>query len=260
MHLPRLARALLAACALAAAAAGPAAAAPGDPLTLSGPAAGAQLAAGAAPDLQARSVPGVSGLELRVGRTPAPADACGRIAADVAAAPGTPVANDPALYDFGTSRWYDTPGTYYWQVSRTGADGSCAATEARSLVLTAPLPARPDLAGLSRQRIPGSIGRSNGATVVIRTGGVPAGGSRAPGPRGAVAPADPRKHRPEQRRDVRDPHRRRPRGREPRALPRDRAQQRPPLAPALRGDRPRPPAVRQRMVRGRLLDRAGAAR
>jgi hypothetical protein len=179
MRLPRLARALLAACALGAAAAGPAAAAPGDPLALSGPAAGAQLAAGAAPGLQARSVPGDSGLELRMGRIPAPADACGRITADVAAAPGTPTASDPALYDFGTSRWYDTPGTYYWQVSRTGADGSCTATEVRPLVLTVPLPARPDLAGLSPQRIPTSIGRSNGATFVIRTGGVPAGVSRA---------------------------------------------------------------------------------
>src|SRR3954467_1602460 len=73
MHLPRLrpalppAGALLAAGALAAAAAGPAAAAPGDPLTLSGPAAGAQLAAGAAPDLQARSVPGDSRREPRGG-------------------------------------------------------------------------------------------------------------------------------------------------------------------------------------------------
>ena len=180
MRLPRLARALLAACALGAVAAGPAAAAPGDPLALSGPAAGAQLqAGGAAPGLQARSVPGDSGLELRVSRSPAPADACGRITADVAAAPGVPVASDPALYDFGTSRWYDTAGTYYWQVSRTGADGSCTATEVRPLVLTAPLPARPELAGLSQQRIPGSIGRSNGATFVIRTGGVPVGLSRA---------------------------------------------------------------------------------
>src|SRR3954469_16043055 len=105
MHLPRLARALLAACALGAVAAGPAAAAPGDPLALSGPSPGAQLAAGAAPGLQARSVPGDSGLELRVSRTPAPADACGRINADVAAAPGAPVTSDPALYDFATSRW-----------------------------------------------------------------------------------------------------------------------------------------------------------
>jgi hypothetical protein len=175
----RLPRALLAACALGAVAAGPAAAAPGDPLVLSGPAAGAQLPAGAAPGLQGRSVPGDSGLELRVGHNPAPADACGRIAADVAAAPGTATASDPALYDFGTSRWYDTPGTYYWQVSRPGADGSCTATEVRSLALSAPLGARPDLAGLSQQRIPASIGRSNGATFVIRTGGVPAGVSRA---------------------------------------------------------------------------------
>jgi len=179
MRLPRLAPALLAACALGALAAGPAAAAPGDPLALSGPAAGAQLAAGAPPALHARSVPGDSGLELRVSRNPAPADACGRINADVAAAPGAPVASAPALYDFGTPRWYDTAGTYYWQVSRTGADGSCTATEVRPLVLTAALPAHPELAGLPHQRIPTSIGRSNGATFVIRTGGVPAGVSRA---------------------------------------------------------------------------------
>src|SRR4051795_10080134 len=179
MRLSRAARALVAACVLALTAAGPAAAAPGDPIVLTGPAAGAQVPAGTAPGLQARTVPGDSGLELRVSRSAAPVDACGRINADVAAAPGAVVASDPALYDFPTGRWYDTPGTYYWQVSRTGADGSCTATEGRSLVLTAAVPARPDLAGLSRQRIPTSIGRSNGATFVIRTGGVPAGVSRA---------------------------------------------------------------------------------
>jgi hypothetical protein len=175
----RLLRALFAACALAAVAAGPAAAAPGDPLALSGPADGARLTAGAAPGLRARSVAGDSGLELRVSRTPAAIDACGRINAEVAQAQGTPVAGDPALYDFPTARWYDTAGTYSWQVIRTGADGSCTATAARRLVLTAALPARPELAGLSKERVPRSIGRTNGVSFRIRTGGVPAGVSRA---------------------------------------------------------------------------------
>jgi hypothetical protein len=174
-----LLRSILAACVLAALAAGPAAAAPGDPLALSGPAAGAQLTTGAAPGLRARSVAGDTGLELRVSRTPTAIDACGRINAEIAQAPGTAVAGDPALYDFPTGRWYDTPGTYYWQVIRTGADGSCLATEVRRLVLTGALPGRPELAGLSRERIPRSIGASNGATFIIRTGGVPAGVSRA---------------------------------------------------------------------------------
>src|SRR4051794_41677917 len=47
--------------------------------------------------------------------------------AEVAQAKGTPQAGDPALYDFPTGRWFDQPATYYWQVNRTGADGSCAA-------------------------------------------------------------------------------------------------------------------------------------
>ena len=87
--------------------------------------------------------------------------------------PGAATANDPALYDFPTGRWYDRPGTYYWQVIRTGADGSCTATQIRRLVLTSAVPSQPDLAGLSTERIPRSIGRSNGASFVIRTGGLP---------------------------------------------------------------------------------------
>src|SRR3954452_12382335 len=118
MRTARLAAIALAAI-VAAATAGPAAAAPGHPLALSGPAAGARLTAGAAPGLRARSVAGDSGLELRVSRIPAAIDACGRINAEVAQAPGTPVAGDAALYDFPTARWYDTAGTYYWQVIRT---------------------------------------------------------------------------------------------------------------------------------------------
>jgi hypothetical protein len=159
--------------------AAPAAAAAGDPLALDGPAAGARLTAGTAPGLRARTVAGDTGLELRVSRTPTAIDACGRMNAEIAQAPGTAVPGDPALYDFPTGPWYDTPGTYFWQVIRTGADGSCAATAPRTLVLTAPLPDRPDLAGLSSERIPRSIGTSNGASFSIRTGGIPPGVSRA---------------------------------------------------------------------------------
>jgi hypothetical protein len=179
MRLARLARAVLAACALCAVAAGPAAAAPGDPLVPSGPAADARLTAGTAPGLRARSVAGDTGLELRVSRIQTPVDACGRISAEVAQAPGAAVADDPSLYDFPTAPWYDAPGTYFWQVIRTDADGSCTATAPRRLVLTAALPARPELAGLSRERIPGRIGSSNGTTFSIRMGGIPAGVSHA---------------------------------------------------------------------------------
>jgi hypothetical protein len=158
--------------------AAPAGAAPGDPLVLGGPADGASLIAGAAPGLQARSVAGDSGLQLRVSASPQPIDACARINPDVAQASGTRSPTDPALYDFPGGPWFDRPGTYFWQVSRTGADGSCAATQVRRLVLTSAVPAQPDLAGLSNERVPRSIGRSNGAAFVIRTGGVPPGVSR----------------------------------------------------------------------------------
>lgn len=156
----------------------PADAAPGDPLTLGGPADGASLTAGAAPGLQVRSVAGDSGLQLRVSASPQPIDGCLRINAEIAQATGTPSPADPALYDFPTGRWFDRPGTYYWQVSRAGADGSCAATQIRRLVLTAAFPSQPDLAGLSTERIPRAIGHSNGASFVIRTGGIPRGVSR----------------------------------------------------------------------------------
>jgi hypothetical protein len=179
MRSPRLVLALLAAAALLAVAATPAGAAPGDPLALSGPADGARLVAGVAVQLQARGVAGDTGLELRVSRTPAVVDACGRINAEVAQASGTPEAGDPALFDFPTGRWFDQPGTYYWQVNRAGADGSCTATAVRQLTLSAAIPARPELAGLSQQRIPRSIGTSNGASFRIRTSGVPAGVSQA---------------------------------------------------------------------------------
>lgn len=164
---------------LAIAGAGSALAAPGDPLAPTGPADGARLTAGADPGLQARGVTGDIGLELRVSRSARPVDACLRIGADVASATGTASAADPALFSFATGAWYATPGTYYWQVVRTGADGSCAATEARQLVLASAVPSQPDLAGLSSERIPGRIGASNGASFRIRTGGIPSGLDRA---------------------------------------------------------------------------------
>src|SRR3954470_19299351 len=180
MRRPRLLLlALLAVAALPAVAAAPATAAPGDPLALSGPADGARLTAGAAVQLRARSVAGDSGLELRVSHLPTVIDGCGRINAEVAQANGAAVAGDPALFDFPTGRWFDQPGTYYWQVSRAGADGSCTAPAVRLLPLTAPIPARPELAGLSPERIPRSVGTSNGALFRIRTSGVPAGVSSA---------------------------------------------------------------------------------
>src|SRR4029078_7199573 len=96
-------------------------------------------------------------------------DACLRINADVARANGTPTAIDPALYDFPTGPWRDRPGPSSWQVFRSGAGGSCPATQIRRLVLTSAVPAQPDLAGLSTERIPRSIGRSHGASLLIRT-------------------------------------------------------------------------------------------
>src|SRR5215213_4775370 len=138
MRLSRPIRALATACLLtgppaaAAATAAPAALAQAPapapaPLVLSGPADGAQLTAGSAPALQ-----------LRVSASPQVLDACGRIGAEVAQAAGVPLGGDPELFDFPTSGWFATPGTYYWQVSRASADGTCAATEVRRLVLTAP--------------------------------------------------------------------------------------------------------------------------
>src|SRR3954464_1436956 len=116
MRRPRLLLlALLTVAALPTVAAAPAAAAPGDPLALSGPADGARLTAGAAVQLRARSVTGDSGLELRVSPLPTAIDGCGRINAEVAQANGAAEAGDPALYDFPTGRWFDQPGTYYWQ-------------------------------------------------------------------------------------------------------------------------------------------------
>jgi hypothetical protein len=190
MRLPGSIRALAAACLLAGApAAGAAltapaalAQAPGAPVVLSGPVDGAELTAGTAPTLHARSAAGDTALELRVSASPQPLDACGRIGAEVARAAGAPIAGDPELYDFPTSGWFDAPGTYYWQVSRAGADGACSATEVRRLVVTAATGEQPGLGALpalSAERIPRRIGSSNGASFVIRTGGVPPGVSRA---------------------------------------------------------------------------------
>jgi hypothetical protein len=174
-----LAVSVLTALATVALAAAPAGAAPGDRLALSGPGDGARLTAGTAPPLRASGVAGDTGLELRVSASPQAVDACVRINAEVAQAPGAPEAGDRAVFDFPTARWYDRPGTYFWQVSRTGADGSCTATEVRRLTLTAVLPDHPELAGLSPQRIPARIGHSNGASFVIRTGGMPSSVTRA---------------------------------------------------------------------------------
>jgi hypothetical protein len=193
MRLPRPIRAIATACLLtgataaAAAVAAPAALAQAPapvpaPLVLSGPADGAELTAGSAPALHARGVPGDSTLELHVSASPQPLDACGRIGTDIARAGGVPLGGDPELFDFPTAGWFATVGTYYWQVSRQGADGTCVATEARRLILTAATGARPDLGALpalSTERIPRRIGSSNGATFVIRTGGIPPGVSRA---------------------------------------------------------------------------------
>jgi hypothetical protein len=162
-----------------AATAAPASAAPDDPLALTGPQNGASLTVGTAPPLRATGVAGDSGLELRVSTSPQTIDGCLCINGEVAQAPGSPEWADPTVFDLPTGRWFDRPGTYYWQVSRTGADGSCTATGIRRLTLTAALPARPELAGLSRQRIPRNIGRSNGASFVIRTGGIPPSVDRA---------------------------------------------------------------------------------
>jgi hypothetical protein len=173
-----LPHAITAACLIAGAVAAPAGAA-GEPIDLSGPADGARLTAGALVALHARSVAGDSGLVLRISASPQPVDACGRIGAEVAEAAGVPLASDLTLYDFPAGRWYDTPGTYYWQVHRAAPDGSCAVTPARRITLATATAPRPDLARLSTERIPRRIGSSNEAVYVIRTGGIPAGVSRA---------------------------------------------------------------------------------
>src|SRR3954469_22560533 len=127
MRPPRLLRAVLAAFVLAGTVAGPVSAAPGDPLLLSGPPDGARVAAGAPVPLHARGGAGDVGLELRVSISPQAGGGCrggggGRRGADVARAPGTPVAADASLFAFATAPWYARAGTYFWQVSRTGAD------------------------------------------------------------------------------------------------------------------------------------------
>ena len=171
-------RRLLVALAALAAARRPRAAAPGDPLALSGPADGAQLTAGAEPGLQARSVAGDGGLELRVSpRRSRSTPAC-------ASTPRSP--RPPARRPRTTRRC---------TASRPGAG-----TPPRDLLLAGhphrrgrivrrdPDPAaRPGLGGPLAARPrgpvdrahPGLIGASNGASFVIRTGGIPAGVTRA---------------------------------------------------------------------------------
>src|SRR4051812_19703309 len=180
----RLLPALLA-CLAAAAFAAPAGAAPGDPLVPSGPADGARLSAGAPPLLRVQSVEGDAGLELRVSARPDAIDACGRINAEVAQAPGTALADDPTVYDFPAGRWYEQPGTYYWQVVRTDAGGSCEATAVRTLRLLAPAAAAPPPPPAGRPStppLPPPPRAGKRAPVVLPTRRGPPRGPRGPGP------------------------------------------------------------------------------
>jgi hypothetical protein len=179
-------RAAVAAYLAAAALAAPAAAWGADPPAPSGPADGARVVAGSPVALKARGVAGEASLVLRISRSPQPIDACGRIGGEVANAAGVAAAADLALYDFAAGRWYDQPGTYFWQVARTAPDGTCAVAPPRTLIVLAPgaAPAQRPRAGtplprLSRAPIPRRIGASNHVTFVIRTGGLPARVSRS---------------------------------------------------------------------------------
>jgi hypothetical protein len=175
MRLCSVRRAAVAACLATAALALPATAFAAEPPLPSGPPDGAEVTAGSPVALNARGVAGETALVLRISRAGQPIDACGRIGGDVAEGAGVPAAADPALYEFATPRWYDTPGTYFWQVSRTAPDGTCAAAPARALTVSAAAA----LPRLSRAVLPRRIGSSNHATYVIRTGGVPASVARS---------------------------------------------------------------------------------
>src|SRR3954469_1136747 len=171
-RLRAIAAAVLTALAAAISAAPAAAQTPTARVLLSGPADGPRLPSGTAPPLRASGAPGATALELRVSPSPQALDACGRIGAEISSAAGRPVAGDPALFDFPTAGWFATPGTYYWQVSGAAPDGSCFATEARRPLLVAATPATPApgaLPVLSAERIPRTIGSSNGTSFVIRT-------------------------------------------------------------------------------------------
>ena len=181
-----LRRAAVAACLAVAALAAPAAAWAAEPPGPSGPAEGARVIAGSPVSLLARGVAGETSIVLRISRSPDPIDDCGRIGGEIADLTGVALANDLALYGFPTPRWYDRPGTYFWQVARSAPDGTCAAAEPRAIDVVAP-PAgaaqRPRAASglprLSRAPIPGRIGASNNTTFVIRTGGLPTRVSRS---------------------------------------------------------------------------------
>ena len=174
MHSPRPRRAALLALLAAAALAAPSSALAADQPVPSGPPEGAQVTAGTRVALHARGVPGETGLGLRISRAAGAVDACGRISGDIADAPGTPVSNNPGRFTFDAGPWYDTPGTYVWQVHRIAPDGTCAVAAAQTIVvLPAPLPR------LSRARIPSRIGSSNRTAYIIRTGAVPAGVTRS---------------------------------------------------------------------------------
>jgi hypothetical protein len=177
MRLASSLRAVIAACLLTAAWASPAAAAPP---ALTGPADGARVTAGTPVALQARGAAGEM-LELRASVSPQRIDACGRIGGDAGQEPGVPLATDPAVFEFPASRWYERPGTWYWQVSSTATDGTCAVSEVRRLVVvgaSAPAPGAGALPALSAERIPSRIGHSNGSSFTIRTT-VPRGVSQA---------------------------------------------------------------------------------
>jgi hypothetical protein len=144
----------------------------------SGPPDGAVLTAGTPVALHARGAVRETGLWLRVSSSPQAVDGCGRIAGDVAEAHGVPLAADPALFDFRAGRWYERPGTYFWQVYRAGSGAACDAAPVRRLTVVA-APARPRAPRLSHSLIPRSIGASNHTAFTVRLGGIPRGVSRS---------------------------------------------------------------------------------
>jgi hypothetical protein len=144
----------------------------------SGPPDAAVLTAGAPVALHPRGTAREGDLWLRVSSSPQAVYGCGRIAADVTQAHGVPLAADPALFDFRAGRWYERPGTYFWQVHRAGPGAACEAAPVRRLTVVA-TPARARAPRLSRSLIPTSIGGSNHAAFTVRLGGIPRSVSRS---------------------------------------------------------------------------------
>ena len=172
MRLAPLRAAALSLAASAALAVAPAVASAAAPPAPSGPPDGAVLTAGTPVALHARGAAREHGLWLRVSSSPQAVDGCGRIAADVVEAHGVPLAADPALFDFRSGRWFERPGTYFWQVYRAGPGAACDAAPVRRLTVVA-APARPAAPRLSHSLIPRSIGTSNHAAFTVRLGGIP---------------------------------------------------------------------------------------